>query len=57
MDNFYINEFLNKKSEIENISPNKSSKIDGEIIFKNVTFTKEGSTLLFRKLKLTNIFM
>ena len=33
-----INEFLNKKSEIENISPNKSSKIDGEIIFKNVTY-------------------
>ena len=33
-----INEFLNKRSEIENISPNKSSKIDGEIIFKNVTY-------------------
>ncbi len=33
-----INEFLNKKSEIENISPNKSSKIDGEIVFKNVTY-------------------
>ena len=33
-----INEFLNKKSEIEKISPNKSSKIDGEIIFKNVTY-------------------
>ncbi len=33
-----INEFLNKRSEIENISPNKSSKIDGEIVFKNVTY-------------------
>ena len=33
-----INEFLNKKSEIENITPNKSSKIDGEIVFKNVTY-------------------